>query len=149
MSDYHTMGLITDFVYQMQGGGSAAPAASSNGTAPAQPAVTPVVTVVQTGGAKQNLISRETLFKELTALYATALEYPEEVFSEEVELEGELGIDSVKQTELLARVSEKYHLPERTADFRMSDYHTMGLITDFVYQMQGQGALKSELAGVN
>ena len=76
-----------------------------------------------------------------------------EVFSEEVELEGELGIDSVKQTELLARVSEKYNLPERPADFRMSDYHTMGLITDFVFQMQGgtgaSATVKNGLVAVN
>jgi malonyl CoA-acyl carrier protein transacylase len=137
MSDYHTMGLITDFVFEMQGQG-----AEAQGSAPvAQPEARPVVTMVQhTAAPVASGLSRDRLFKELTTLYATALEYPEEVFSEEVELEGELGIDSVKQTELLARVSEKYNLPERTADFRMSDYHTMGLITDFVFEMQGQGA---------
>jgi acyl carrier protein len=137
MSDYHTMGLITDFVFQMQGKG-----AEAQGSAPLAPApvAQPVVTMAQQAAAPvASGLSRDRLFKELTTLYATALEYPEEVFSEEVELEGELGIDSVKQTELLARVSEKYNLPERPADFRMSDYHTMGLITNFVFEMQGQG----------
>ena len=32
--------------------------------------------------------------------YATALEYPVEVFIEDVELEADLGVDSVKKTEL-------------------------------------------------
>ena len=108
--------------------------------APASPVLTVTAPVSASPAPASAGLSREKLFKELTALYATALEYPEEVFSEEVELEGELGIDSVKQTELLARVSEKYNLPERPADFRMSDYHTMGLITDFVFEMQGKGA---------
>jgi acyl carrier protein len=71
-------------------------------------------------------------------MYATALEYPSEVFTEEVELEAELGIDSVKQTELLARVSERYNLPPRPADFKMSEYYTMGRIVDFVYQLHGE-----------
>ena len=34
--------------------------------------------------------------------YATALEYPVEVFTEEAELEANLCVDSVKQTELLS-----------------------------------------------
>jgi malonyl CoA-acyl carrier protein transacylase len=140
MSDYHTMGLITDFVYEMQGAGAAA----TNG-ASAPVAATPVLAPVQAvtspanDAAINHKLDRDALFKELTSLYAAALEYPEEVFTEDVELEAELGIDSVKQTELLARISEKYNLPPRPTDFRMSDYHTMGLITDFVYQMQGAG----------
>jgi acyl transferase domain-containing protein len=82
--------------------------------------------------------SREQLFKELVAFYAEALEYPEEVFTEDVALEAELGVDSVKQTELMARVSERYALPPRPADFRLSNYPTMGKIADFVFDMMSK-----------
>lgn len=71
-------------------------------------------------------------------MYAEALEYPIEVFSDEVELEAELGIDSVKQTELLARVSERYQLPPRPADFRLSNYNTMGKVVDLIYSLRPQ-----------
>jgi acyl transferase domain-containing protein len=84
---------------------------------------------------RTNAISREQLFRELVSVYAQALEYPEDVFTEDVELEAELGIDSVKQTELLARVSEQYQLPPRPSDFRLAAYNTMGKITDFIYRM--------------
>jgi acyl carrier protein len=77
-------------------------------------------------------MSRDEIFKSLTALYATALEYPEEVFTEDVELEAELGVDSVKQAELLARVAQEFRLPGRPEDLRLSDYHTMGKVVDFV-----------------
>jgi acyl carrier protein len=83
--------------------------------------------------------SRDQLFREISALYAETLEYPIEVFSEEVQLEAELGIDSVKQTELLTRVSERYQLPPRPTNFRLSNYDTMGKVVDFVYSMQKQG----------
>ncbi|MGH2369894.1 MAG: hypothetical protein ACRDI2_17070, partial [Chloroflexota bacterium] len=43
--------------------------------------------------------------------------------------------DSVKQTELMARVVESYGLPPRPADFRMADYDTMGKITDLVWAL--------------
>jgi acyl transferase domain-containing protein len=78
---------------------------------------------------------RNRLFQELTAIYAAALEYPAEVFTEDVLLESELGVDSVKQAELLAQVRERYHLPPRPADFRLGDYATMGKLTDLVQSL--------------
>lgn len=63
---------------------------------------------------------RERLFEELRTLYAEALEYPEDVFEDEVQLEAELGVDSVKQVELLSRVSSRYGLPPRESGFRLA-----------------------------
>ena len=84
--------------------------------------------------------SRAKLFEELVAFYAAALEYPPEIFSEEVELETELGIDSVKQTELLARISEKYSLPPRPAGFRLGDYPRFGQLVGFIFSRIPQPA---------
>jgi acyl carrier protein len=78
---------------------------------------------------------RQRLFQELTAIYAAALEYPEDVFTEDVLLESDLGIDSVKQAELLAQVRERYSLPPRPADFRLGDHSTMGRLTDLVHSL--------------
>jgi acyl carrier protein len=67
----------------------------------------------------------------LRELYATALEYPVEVFTDEVELEAELGIDSVKQLELLTRISEEYGIQLQDDDFRLADYDTMGKVVEY------------------
>ena len=85
-------------------------------------------------------LSRDELFAELVALYATALEYPEEVFTTDVALEAELGVDSVKQAELIARVAEHYQMPPRPEDFRLGDYDTLGKVADFVYSQAGRPA---------
>ena len=85
--------------------------------------------------------SRPGLFKEIAALYAAALEYPEEVFTENVALEAELGVDSVKQTELLGRMREKYRLPPRPEDFRLARYDTLGKITDYVLSEMSRAAV--------
>lgn len=89
--------------------------------------------------------SREVLFAELSDMYATALEYPIEVFTEDVDLEADLGIDSVKQTELLSRAAARYHLPARPADFRLSECSTMGKVADFVIGAVMAEALRSSL----
>jgi malonyl CoA-acyl carrier protein transacylase/acyl carrier protein len=79
--------------------------------------------------------SSESLAGELRGLYADALEYPEEVFTDDVLLEADLGIDSVKQVELFSQVSERYGLPPRPEGFRLSDYSTMGKVIDYVQSM--------------
>ncbi len=86
-------------------------------------------------------VPRDQLFAELVAIYAAAMEYPTEVFSESVELEAELGIDSVKQTEIIQRISGRYGLPPLPANFRTGDFKAMGQIVDFVYEHQGTAAL--------
>ncbi|MPV59424.1 acyl transferase [Burkholderia sp. HI2761] len=84
------------------------------------------------------IIPRDRLFTELVDLYAEAMEYPAEVFTEEIELEAELGIDSVKQTEIIQRITARYRLPPLPANFRSGDFRAMGQIVDFVYANQGK-----------
>ncbi len=81
--------------------------------------------------------SRAQMFDELVAIYADAMEYPREVFKDEVELEAELGIDSVKQSEIIRRISTQYQLALPT-NFRPGDFKTMGQIVDFVFTHHGQ-----------
>jgi acyl transferase domain-containing protein len=99
--------------------------------APAVPE--PVVVAPEPAGETVAVPDKTALATELRARYAAALEYPEEVFADEVRLEAELGVDSVKQVELLTRVMNHYGLPEREEGFRLSDYDTMSKIVEFVH----------------
>jgi malonyl CoA-acyl carrier protein transacylase/acyl carrier protein len=87
--------------------------------------------------------SRAELFQELVEVFAAALEYPPEVFVEEVDLEAELGIDSVKQIQLLTKLEHDYRLPARAENFRLTNYRTFGQITDLVYSLMQQKAAVS------
>lgn len=75
---------------------------------------------------------REALLRELVVIYADALEYPPEVFEENTDLESELGVDSVKQTELLRRVGDTYRLGPMPADFKLGEHNTLGRIADMI-----------------
>ncbi|WP_062204960.1 acyltransferase domain-containing protein [Streptomyces sp. NBRC 109706] len=79
-------------------------------------------------------LDRSTVLAELAELYGTALEYPAEVFTEDVMLEADLGVDSVKQTDLLGRVARQYQLPPQPQEFNISEYATFGRIADMVLQ---------------
>ena len=126
LGDYDTMGKVVDYLW------------SARGAAP------PVAASVPEPAGEESPETRDAILAELADMYATALEYPVEVFTEDVALEADLGIDSVKQTELLARAAERYGLPEPPADFRLGDYDTMGKVVDYLWSARGAAAPVSD-----
>lgn len=75
---------------------------------------------------------RDRLSGELRALFARELEYPEEFITPTALLEEELGVDSLKQTELLTRAAEKYGLDSRNRVRGV--YATVDDLVEVVYQ---------------
>ena len=57
--------------------------------------------------------------------------YPVDMLDLELDLEADLGIDTVKQAELFATVRETYGIPRRE-DLRLSDYNTLNKVVQFV-----------------
>ncbi len=111
--------------------------ATSESAVPATPVAVPV--------AEKATVSRDELSAQVRALYAEAMEYPEEVFTDDVLLEADLGVDSVKQTELLSRLGDRFGLGVPPAGLRVADYDTFGKVVDFV--AAGSGALTGSTAG--
>jgi acyl transferase domain-containing protein len=70
---------------------------------------------------------------ELRAMYSDALEYPVEVLTSDAQLEADLGIDSVKQVELLRRSFDRFGLPARDEAFRVTSYDTLSKISEFIH----------------
>ncbi|GAA2253614.1 MULTISPECIES: acyltransferase domain-containing protein [Kitasatospora] len=95
------------------------------------PAVPPPASF-EAGGPTTAGRSRTELLAEIRTLYAEALEYPEEVFTEDAHLEADLGVDSVKQTELLVRVRGHFGLPAEPDGARAAAYETVGAVLDWV-----------------
>jgi len=100
--------------------------------APAPPPIRAVPPPAATPEVPRTAIPRDVIEARVRTLYAEALEYPEEVFEHDAELEADLGIDSVKQTELMARLGDAFDLGPRPEGMRMSDYRTFGRVIDFV-----------------
>ncbi|WP_410625153.1 acyltransferase domain-containing protein [Amycolatopsis sp. cmx-8-4] len=84
---------------------------------------------------------RDQVLERLCRLYAAALEYPPELLTEDALLEAELGIDSLKQTSLLARVIEEFGLPDKPGDLRVWELPSLGRVADLVITAR-QGALR-------
>jgi acyl carrier protein len=55
-------------------------------------------------------LDRDELIGELKTMYAQVLEYPPEVVTDDIDLEAELGVDSLQHQLVLAQASERWHL---------------------------------------
>jgi len=69
--------------------------------------------------------------QHLLSLVSEKTGYPPEMLELDLDLEADLGIDTVKQAELFAAVRENYGIPRRE-DLRLSDYNTLAKVMSFV-----------------
>ena len=63
--------------------------------------------------------------------------YPADFVELDQDLEGELGIDTVKQAEIMADIREKFGLPV-DEDFVLADYPTLNHMIAYIHKMQGK-----------
>ncbi len=90
-----------------------------------------VIVSVTAGGEKSLSKSWPNLQKKVLMIYQSMTEYPEEVLELDVDLEAELGLDSVKQTQILGKIQEEFSIPQQ-ADFQIKNYNTIRKIIDMV-----------------
>ncbi len=123
LRDYPTLASVIGFVYTMRpdlspSAASAAPAAaaapvSAAATTPAGDAV--AATVLEIVAAKTG--------------------YPEDMLELDLDLEADLGIDTVKQAETLQAIREAYGIPFQEG-LSLRDYPTLASVIGFVYTMR-------------
>lgn len=93
----------------------------------------PVVKIVPS----QRTVKRENpprpqVLERLRALYGEALDYPLDVLAESAHLEADLGVDSLKQTALLAEVAQIFHLAGERAQLAAAAFPNLGKIADHI-----------------
>jgi acyl transferase domain-containing protein len=74
----------------------------------------------------------ESVTERLRVLYATVLQYPLEAVEPGADLEAELGIDSLKRSEMLGRVSKELELPPSMNDGRFLAHTTLAELAGMV-----------------
>ncbi|MEO7615175.1 MAG: acyltransferase domain-containing protein [Streptosporangiaceae bacterium] len=92
---------------------------SKSTSAPAEPVV---IAPAPAGG----------VLEELRELYAVSLGYPVEVITADADLEADLGIDSLKRAEMLAKVSAHFGLGESAQDGRFIAQPTLAALADLI-----------------
>ncbi|KOV81010.1 acyltransferase domain-containing protein [Nocardia sp. NRRL S-836] len=85
---------------------------------------------------------RDDLLTEIRTFYAKELEYPEDVFEEDVELEADLGVDSLKKSEMFVKLDRHYRMGVAENDPTAAQVRTFGQLVDFVLTRLPAGAAR-------
>jgi malonyl CoA-acyl carrier protein transacylase len=79
----------------------------------------------------QNSLSSTEIQQYVLSVVSEKTGYPVEMLDLELDLEADLGIDTVKQAELFAAIRTNYEIP-RKEDLRLSEYNTLSKVIGFV-----------------
>ena len=133
LRDYPTLASVIGFVYAMRPdlvvdketsrqGDKAAPSPAP----PTAAAVSPAPAGASTGDA---------VAAKVLEIVATKTGYPEDMLELDLDLEADLGIDTVKQAETLQAIREAYGIPFQEG-LSLRDYPTLASVIGFVYTMR-------------
>ena len=83
--------------------------------------------------------SKKEIIEQIITVISKQTDYPRDYLDIELDLEGDLGIDTVKQAELFGTIRESYNI-EFQDDLDLSNYNTIDKIADFVLMSQPKGS---------
>ncbi|HUT82071.1 MAG TPA: SDR family NAD(P)-dependent oxidoreductase [Candidatus Bathyarchaeia archaeon] len=78
-----------------------------------------------------SLGQKDDIVKEITNMISEKTGYPVEMIEPEMELEEDLGIDTVKQAEMFGIIRTKWNLP-REEGIKIQEYSTVNKIADYI-----------------
>ncbi|MFB6507225.1 acyltransferase domain-containing protein [Streptomyces sp. NPDC002466] len=82
---------------------------------------------------------RRSVVATLRTLYAAALGYPPEVLTDDADLEADLGVDSIKQTELFARAATHFGRTLPADGSRLTSYTTLDALAGLLSTLPADG----------
>ncbi len=143
LADHPTLNHMIGYIQRMQGGAptaSVTPTASTPAptpaTMPATPAVSSPVEQPKTAPAPSVGGARPDIESVLVEVVVSHTGYPPDFIEMDQDLEGELGIDTVKQAEIMAEIRDRFALPV-DEDFVLADHPTLNHFTSYIVKMQG------------
>lgn len=172
LRDYPTLAHVIRFVREARAGGTidavegAQPSAAEVGAAPrsgADSVVSPVEPADDDhpGAIESNAVGAarpsgedqaqpttpqtppaDPIAEKVLEIVANKTGYPRDMLDLDLDLEADLGIDTVKQAETLAAIRETFSIP-RSDDLRLRDYPTLAHVIRFVHEAAEEGARRS------
>ena len=138
LADHPTLNHMIGYIQRMQGG---APLnAPSSGQGEVETVVhSPVAVETAPAPSDAPTIStgdRPDIESVLVEVVVKHTGYPADFIEMDQDLEGELGIDTVKQAEIMAEIRDHFALPV-DEDFVLSDHPTLNHFTAYIVKMQG------------
>jgi NAD(P)-dependent dehydrogenase (short-subunit alcohol dehydrogenase family)/acyl carrier protein len=137
LRDFPTLAHVIRFVYEKRPDLRTAQAAPISIPAPESPA--PKVEesheaqVIQAAPSEISSAAVDSVKERILALMVEKTGYPQDMLDLDLDLEADLGVDTVKQAEMFAAIREMYNIP-RDESRKLRDYPTLAHVIRFVYE---------------
>jgi acyl transferase domain-containing protein len=144
LRDFPTLRHVAGWVRQRAGLGDAVPAPAPAVTAPASAVTaampaTAAATAVPARATAPAEARADDVMQRVTAIVAEMTGYPADLLEPDLDLEADLGVDTVKQAEVFAAVRAHYQL-DRDPDLKLRDFPTLRHVAGWVRQRAGLAA---------
>ncbi|MGA2236567.1 MAG: SDR family NAD(P)-dependent oxidoreductase [Terriglobales bacterium] len=141
LRDYPTLAHVIRFVYEKRPDLAAAPAAAKEEVKLTTPTIAVVAEKPAPTATSAQVVTGDSVKERILALVVEKTGYPKDMLDLDLDLEADLGVDTVKQAEMFAAIREIYSIP-RDENRKLRDYPTLAHVIRFVYEK------RPELAGV-
>ncbi|MDC0341383.1 polyketide synthase dehydratase domain-containing protein, partial [Candidatus Poseidoniaceae archaeon] len=137
LSDYPTLNHMIEYINKMTGGAATVVAAPVVAAIEVVEQPQPTVQTIKPQSSDKLVdLSTSEITPVVVEVVVAHTGYPADFIELDQDLEGELGIDTVKQAEIMADIREKFSLPIDD-DFVLSDYPTLNHMIAYIAKMTG------------
>ena len=131
LRDYPTLAHVIRFVFEKRPDLAAMPAAPSSPTIGEPTVPTPPA-------AASQALTDDAIKEKVLEIVAEKTGYPKDMLDLDLDLEADLGIDTVKQAEMFAAVRAAYNIP-RDENLKLRDFPTLAHVIKFAHDRQRLG----------
>ncbi len=126
LRDFPTLARVIQFVFDKRPDlAGSVPTPSTHGE---QSLATPTPEVVP-------IVADDPIRERVLEIVAEKTGYPKEMLDLDLDLEADLGVDTVKQAEMFASVRAEYHIP-RDENLKLRDFPTLAHVIQFAHDKQ-------------
>jgi acyl transferase domain-containing protein/acyl carrier protein/NAD(P)-dependent dehydrogenase (short-subunit alcohol dehydrogenase family) len=137
LRDYPTLAHVIRFVHERRPDLAGTVAVAESAPAPVPQKVAEASTPVP---AAASTISDDAIKDKVLDIVAEKTGYPKDMLDLDLDLEADLGIDTVKQAEMFASVRAVFNIP-RDADLKLRDFPTLAHVIKFAHDRQPAAAI--------
>ncbi|MGA8149557.1 MAG: SDR family oxidoreductase [Terriglobales bacterium] len=143
LRDYPTLAHVIRFVYEKRPELAVAVATATARTV--KEGIKPAASAAAVVPAKQD---GDSVKERILALVGEKTGYPKDMLDLDLDLEADLGVDTVKQAEMFAAIREIYNIP-RDENRKLRDYPTLAHVIRFVFEKRPDLAATPAAAAQN
>jgi acyl transferase domain-containing protein/acyl carrier protein/NAD(P)-dependent dehydrogenase (short-subunit alcohol dehydrogenase family) len=133
LRDYPTLTHVIRFVFEKRPDLAAAPVAAKEEVELATPTTALVTEEPVPAATSIEIVAADAVKERILALVVEKTGYPKDMLDLELDLEADLGVDTVKQAEMFAAIREIYGIP-RDENRKLRDYPTLAHVIRFVFE---------------